>query len=266
MLAVRTFGDPLTVLNAVRQKVREIDKDQPLARPITLKEILGFQTVQPRFNMALFSCFAALGLALAAIGIYSVISYGVAQRMHEIGVRMALGAKRSDVLVIVLRMVAKVAAIGLAIGLGGSIMLAADRAIPGVCSQFIRCRRARRSSVSAFPRRSACRLAARATGSQSGSGHSAPTRGLESAQKRDQIFLFLRRKSDVEPRVVEIHNVSKTACRSVMKIRGTARQPAQHRPLDSPDILPCSCNQRTSGIGSADRLNVVLFCKVNTGR
>jgi putative ABC transport system permease protein len=123
VLAVRTFGEPMTVLNAVRQKVQELDKDQPLPQPITLKEILGFQTVQPRFNMALFSCFAALGLALAAIGIYSVISYGVAQRMHEIGVRMALGARRGDVLVIVLRMVAKVAAIGLAIGLCGSIAL-----------------------------------------------------------------------------------------------------------------------------------------------
>jgi len=123
VLAVRTFGDPLSVLNAVRQKLRDLDKDQPLARPITLEQILGFQTVQPRFNMALFSCFAALGLALAAIGIYSVISYGVAQRMHEIGVRMALGARRGDVLVIVLRMVAKVAAVGLAIGLCGSIAL-----------------------------------------------------------------------------------------------------------------------------------------------
>jgi putative ABC transport system permease protein len=123
MLAVRTVGEPLTILNAVRQKVRELDKEQPLGRPITLEEILGFETVQPRFNMALFSCFAALGLALAAIGIYSVISYGVAQRMHEIGVRMALGAKRGDVLVIVLRMVARVAAVGLVIGLSGSVAL-----------------------------------------------------------------------------------------------------------------------------------------------
>jgi predicted permease len=123
MLAVRTIGEPMTILNAVRQKVRELDKEQPLGRPITLEEILGFETVQPRFNMALFSCFAVLGLALAAIGIYSVISYGVAQRMHEIGVRMALGAKRGDVLVIVFRMVAKVAAIGLVIGLSGSVAL-----------------------------------------------------------------------------------------------------------------------------------------------
>jgi putative ABC transport system permease protein len=123
MLAVRTIGPPMTILNAVRQKVRELDKDQPLGRPITLEEVLGFQTVQPRFNMALFSCFAGLGLALAAIGIYSVISYGVAQRMHEIGVRMALGAKRGDVLVIVLRMVAKVAALGLVIGLCGSLAI-----------------------------------------------------------------------------------------------------------------------------------------------
>jgi ABC-type antimicrobial peptide transport system permease subunit len=123
MLAVRTIGEPMTILNAVRQKVRELDKEQPLGRPITLEEILGFETVQPRFNMALFSCFAALGLALAAIGIYSVISYGVAQRMHEIGVRMALGAKRGDVLMIVLRMVAKVAAVGLVIGLSGSVAL-----------------------------------------------------------------------------------------------------------------------------------------------
>jgi predicted permease len=123
MLAVRTIGEPMSILNAVRQKVRELDKEQPLGRPITLEEILGFETVQPRFNMALFSCFAALGLALAAIGIYSVISYGVAQRMHEIGVRMALGAKRGDVLVIVLRMVAKVAAVGLVIGLFGSVAL-----------------------------------------------------------------------------------------------------------------------------------------------
>jgi putative ABC transport system permease protein len=73
--------------------------------------------------MALFSGFAALGLSLAAIGIYSVISYNVTQRVHEIGVRMALGARRGDIVKLVLLMAAKVAAAGLVIGLCGSIML-----------------------------------------------------------------------------------------------------------------------------------------------
>jgi putative ABC transport system permease protein len=122
-LAIRTFGEPLKILNAVRQRVREMDKELPLGHPITLQEILGFETVEPRFNMALFSCFAGLGLALAAAGIYSVISYDVTQRMHEIGVRVALGARRSDVLALVLHMVAKVSALGLVIGICGSIAL-----------------------------------------------------------------------------------------------------------------------------------------------
>ena len=122
-LAVRTTGEPTAILNAVRQRVRRLDKDLPLGRAITLKEILGFESVQPRFSMALLSSFAALGLALAAIGIYSIISYDVTQRTHEIGVRMALGASRLNVVGVVLRMAAKVAAFGLAIGLCGSVAL-----------------------------------------------------------------------------------------------------------------------------------------------
>jgi putative ABC transport system permease protein len=122
-LAVRTAGEPLSVLNAVRQKVRELDKDMALGRPVTLDKVLGDERQQPRFNMALFSGFAALGLTLAAIGIYSVISYNVTQRVHEIGVRMALGAKRGDILRLVLLMVARVVLLGLAIGLCGSIAL-----------------------------------------------------------------------------------------------------------------------------------------------
>ncbi len=123
ILAVRTFGDPATILNTVRRKIRDLDSELPMGRARTLQEILGFQTVEPRFNMALFSCFAALGLALAAVGIYSVISYDVTQRMHEIGVRVALGASKSDVLAIVLRMATKVVAFGLGIGLCGSVLL-----------------------------------------------------------------------------------------------------------------------------------------------
>jgi putative ABC transport system permease protein len=122
-LAVRTTGDPLAILNSVRAQVRELDKDMALARPVTLDSVLGDETQQPRFNMALFSGFAGLGLCLAAIGIYSVISYNVTQRLHEIGVRMALGATRGDILKLVLLMVAKVVGLGLAIGLTGSIVL-----------------------------------------------------------------------------------------------------------------------------------------------
>jgi putative ABC transport system permease protein len=123
ILAIRTAGEPLLFLNSLRQTLREMDKTIPLGRPFTVEQALGTETVQPRFNMALFSAFAALGLALAAAGIYSVISYDVAQRVHEIGVRMALGANRMDVLGMVLKMAARVVAIGLAIGLGGSVLL-----------------------------------------------------------------------------------------------------------------------------------------------
>ncbi|HTB12271.1 MAG TPA: ABC transporter permease [Bryobacteraceae bacterium] len=123
VLAVRTAGEPMTMLNTLRTVVQQMDREVPLARPITVQEVLGFETVQPRFNMALFGAFAALGLALAAAGIYSVISYDVTQRIHEIGVRLALGASRADVLGMVLRMAGSVVAIGLAIGIAGSIAL-----------------------------------------------------------------------------------------------------------------------------------------------
>jgi putative ABC transport system permease protein len=122
-LAARTQGKPLLVLNALRQQVQAIDKDQPVSRPFTLEEALGSETTQPRFNMALFSFFAALGLSLAVVGIYSVLSFAVERRTHEIGIRMALGAERSDVLNLMLRMGGKLVAIGLAAGLLASFVL-----------------------------------------------------------------------------------------------------------------------------------------------
>lgn len=121
VLAVRTYGDPMTILKAVQMQVKQIDDDLPLGRPYTIEEIVGFETAQPRFDMALLSAFAALGLTLAAIGIYCVISYNVTQRVHEIGVRMALGASRENILRWVLRSALKIAGIGLAIGLVGSL-------------------------------------------------------------------------------------------------------------------------------------------------
>ena len=123
-LAVRTQGSPMLLLNAVRREVLQVDKDQPLNRPITLQEIVGEESVQPRFNMALFTFFGLLGLALAVVGIFSVLSYAVVRRTHEIGVRMALGAERGDVLGLMLRMGGKLVLSGLAVGLAASFLLA----------------------------------------------------------------------------------------------------------------------------------------------
>jgi putative ABC transport system permease protein len=121
MLAVRTSSDPNLVLNPVRAAVRAIDPDQPLGRPITVDEVLGQEVIQPRFTMALFTAFAVIGLALAAAGIYSVLSFHVLQRTHELGVRMALGASRRHVIGLMLNMGGKLVAIGLAIGIGASL-------------------------------------------------------------------------------------------------------------------------------------------------
>jgi putative ABC transport system permease protein len=105
----------------VRQQVREVDKDQPLSRPISMREVVGFETLQPRFNTAIFTFFGLVGLILAAIGLFSVLSYSVARRTHEIGIRMALGAERNSVLRLMLAMGGRLVAIGLATGLAGSL-------------------------------------------------------------------------------------------------------------------------------------------------
>lgn len=122
-LLVRAKGDPMQLLNAVRREIQAVDKDQALARPVTLEERVGLETVQPRFNLALFTFFAALGVILAAAGIFSVISYNVTQRTHEIGVRMALGATQTNIAGYVLGMGGRLIAIGLVMGLGAAFAL-----------------------------------------------------------------------------------------------------------------------------------------------
>ena len=127
MFAIRAAGDPALLLNSVRAEVRAMDAEQPLGRPITLDEVLGQEVVQPRFTMALFSTFAALGLLLAAAGIYSVLSFHVTVRTHELGVRLALGAPRAHVLGLMLKMGGRLVLVGLGVGLAAS--LAATRVL-----------------------------------------------------------------------------------------------------------------------------------------
>ncbi len=116
-IAIRIQGDSNAAIGALRAQVREIDKEQPINNPITFDQILGFRTAQPRFIMALFSLFAALGLALAMAGIFSVLSYLVSMRTHEIGVRMAMGAQPRDILYLVFRMGGKLVGAGLVVGI-----------------------------------------------------------------------------------------------------------------------------------------------------
>jgi len=123
-LAVRTQVEPTSLVNALHAQLREMDSEQPFTGPSTFEEVLASSTAQPRFTMALFTFFAALGLVLAMAGIYSVLSYLVSMRTREIGVRIALGAQRGDVLRLIFRAGGKLVGIGLLIGTLASIATA----------------------------------------------------------------------------------------------------------------------------------------------
>ena len=122
-LAVRTSGEPLEVVNAVRREVGSLDPSVPVAGVRTMEQIMAAVTVQPRFNTILLGIFATVALVMAAVGIYGVMSYSVTRRKHEIGVRMALGARRGDVLKIVVRQGMTLALAGVAVGTVASFAL-----------------------------------------------------------------------------------------------------------------------------------------------
>ncbi|HEY0726842.1 MAG TPA: ABC transporter permease, partial [Pyrinomonadaceae bacterium] len=116
-LVVRTKGDPLSLAGALRNEVRAIDPDQPVSAMRPMAEWVDSSVAQPRYRTTLLALFAALAMVLAATGIYGVMSYSGAQRPHEIGVRMALGAQRVDVLKLVVGQGMMLTLIGVAIGL-----------------------------------------------------------------------------------------------------------------------------------------------------
>ncbi len=122
-LIVRTASDPMTMAAAVKRQVWSVDKDAPITNLKTMDQVVAQQYAQPRFQALLLGSFAALGLVLAMVGIYGVISYGATQRTHEIGIRLALGAQRRHVLGMVIREGMLMAGAGVAVGICGAFAL-----------------------------------------------------------------------------------------------------------------------------------------------
>ena len=122
-LVVRTNVEPLSLTGAVRNAIWAVDKDQPVSNLRSMDEIVSEAVARQRFSMLLLGIFAALAMVLAAVGIYGVMSYSIAQRTREIGLRIALGAQKSDVLKMILRQGLRFVAAGLAIGLAASFVL-----------------------------------------------------------------------------------------------------------------------------------------------
>jgi putative ABC transport system permease protein len=120
LVAVRTSGDPTSVTLAAADIVQSLDPDLPIAHPKTMVQIVDEAKGGDRFTALVFGGFAGVALILAALGIYGVMSFAVAQRTHEIGLRMALGADTANVLKLILREGLLLAAAGVAVGLAGS--------------------------------------------------------------------------------------------------------------------------------------------------
>ncbi len=121
---VRTATSPQSLVGPIREIVSQLDKEQPIAKIATMDQLVGDSLARSRFTTLLLSCFAAVALVLACIGIYGVMAYSVAQRTQEIGIRIALGAQHADVLRMVMRQGFRLAGIGVVIGAAAAVAVA----------------------------------------------------------------------------------------------------------------------------------------------
>ena len=122
-LLVRTVAPPESITSAVRAQIAAVDPDQPVAAIQTVDQLVASSLAQPRFIMLLLGIFSATALALAVIGIYGVLSYWVAERRYELGIRLALGAQRADILRMVVRQGFMLAIAGIGFGLIAALLL-----------------------------------------------------------------------------------------------------------------------------------------------
>lgn len=122
-IVIKASGNPAQLVGPLRQAVASVDRNVPVSGVVTLAELVGGSIENPRFFAVLALTFASLALVLAAIGIYGVMAYAVSQRTMEIGVRMAVGASAPDVFRLVITDGLKIAAIGIALGAGGSWLI-----------------------------------------------------------------------------------------------------------------------------------------------
>jgi putative ABC transport system permease protein len=122
-VVVRSAGNPMSLLPAMREQVRALDTELPIYKAQRMEDYISDSVAQRRFTSVLVAAFAGAGLLLATVGLFGLMSYSVAQRKNEIGIRVAVGAERSDILRLVIREGLGLTLAGLAIGLAGTLVV-----------------------------------------------------------------------------------------------------------------------------------------------